>query len=198
MTEPATIKSVGGIAPFGYRWQEGRLVVDEAEAPIRKLIYELFLKHCRKKTVAKLLNDLGYRTRNKALFSDTTIDRLLRDTTATGIRIVGGKEIKVEPIISLEIWERANNFLGKTKQTKQSVQLFAGIAFCDCGGKMMVPSNLEKYVCPNCRHKIGMDDLEEIFASQLTGFPIELGNDADFKVIKLLARLNTQRKTYRY
>lgn len=178
MTESAIIKSVGGIAPFGYRWHDGKLVIDEAEAPIRKLIYELFLKHRRKKTIAKLLNDLGYRTRNDALFSDTTIDRLIRDTTAKGIRIIDGQEIKVAPIVKHEIWERANNFLG-TKQTRQTVQLFAGITLCHCGGKMMVPSNLEKYVCLNCRHKINIDDLEEIFVSQLGGFPIESGNDSE-------------------
>lgn len=181
MTELAEVKSTGGIASFGYKWQDGRLVIDETESPVRKLMYELFLKHRRKKTVAKLLNDLGYRTRNDALFSDTTIDRLIRDTTAKGIRIIDGQEIKVEPIVSQEIWERANNFLG-TKQTKQTVQLFAGIAFCDCGGKMIVPSNLEKYVCLDCRHKIGSEDLEEIFASQLIGFPVELANDANIKL----------------
>lgn len=43
----------------------------------------------------------------------------------------------------------------------------------------MVPSNLEKYVYLNCHHKIGKHDLEEIFASQLAGFPIGLGNDSD-------------------
>ncbi len=176
MPETEKVKSKGGIAPLGYLWRDGRLVIDEREAPVRKLIYELFLKHRRKKTVAKILNDLGYRTRNDALFSDTTVDRLLRDTTAKGIRTGSGKEIRVEPIIPQEIWERANNLL-KTKQLKQAVQLFSGLAFCSCGGKMIVPGSSAKYVCINCRHKIGTDDLEEIFESQLIGFivPVEKG-----------------------
>jgi Recombinase len=175
MSNEQPIKSVGGIAPFGYRWQGGSLIVDENESSVRKLIYELFIKHKRKKTVAKLLNDLGYRTRNDALFSDTTIDRLLRDTTAKGVRIVDGKEIRVAPIVSLGVWERANNFLNANsnhQRTKQPVQLFIGFAFCICGGKMFVPSNLDKYVCADCRHKILTDDLEEVFVSQLDGFLI--------------------------
>ena len=172
MPEIKKTRSTGGIAPFGYLWQDGELVVSEKEAPVRRLIYELFLKYRRKKTVAKLLNDLGYRTRNDALFSDTTIDRLLRDTTAKGIRTTNNEAISIEPIISPEIWQRANNLLG-TRPGKQAVQLFIGIVFCQCGGKMIVPSNLAKYVCSDCRHKIGTADLEEIFVSRLgkfTGF----------------------------
>lgn len=169
-------KAVGGIAPFGYRWQNGSLMVDREESSIRQLIYELFIKHKRKKTVAKLLNDLGYRTRNGSLFSDTTIDRLIRDTTAKGIRIELGKEIKVEPIVSVEIWERANNFLGE-KQTKQPLHLFTDFSFCQCGGKMIVPGNTDKYVCLNCRHKLGCADLEEIFLSQIQEFPIPNQNE---------------------
>lgn len=184
MAEMETTKSTGGIAPFGYRWQDGALVVDGQEYPVRKLVFELFLKHRRKKTVAKILNDLGYRTRNGSLFSDTTIDRLLRDTTAKGLRIVNGKKIAVESIVSCEIWERANNFLG-TKQIKQPVQLFAGIAFCSCGGKMIVPSSAAKYVCLNCRHKIQTNDLEEIFVSQLNVFLVPSENDRQNEEINL-------------
>lgn len=158
-------KPSGGIAPFGYRWQSGRLVVDESEAQVRKLIYELFLKHKRKRVVANLLNDLGYKTRNGSKFSDTTIDRLIRDTTAKGTRIETGQIIVVEAIVSDELWERANNFLGQ-KQTRPPVHLFVGLAFCECGGQMNI-NNLQNYSCSNCRRKIKADDLEEILLTQL-------------------------------
>lgn len=80
-------KPLGGSAPFGYQWKERQLVPDPKESPVRKLMYELFLKHQRKKTVANLLNEAGYRTRNGSKFSDTTVARLLQDTTAKGIRL---------------------------------------------------------------------------------------------------------------
>lgn len=167
MIDETRIRSTGGIAPFGYKWRSGTLVIDEKEAPIRELIYELFLKHRRKKTVANILNDLGYRTRNDSAFSDTTIGRLLRDTTAKGLREVHGQVVNVESIVDPEIWDLANKILGGPAPTKQTIQLFTGIAFCGCGGKMYVPSNSAKYICPACRRKIPSDDLEDIFRTEL-------------------------------
>lgn len=186
-------KPLGGAAPFGYQWKERRLVPDPREAPVRKLMYELFLIHQRKKTVADLLNKAGHRTRNGSKFSDTTVGRLLQDTTAKGIRLANytkhmGQnkkwelkpreewiEIPIEPIIEVETWEAVNAILqarrrGKRKPARRSVQLFAGIAFCHCGGKMKVPSNNAKYICPACHNKIATIDLEEIFHLQLKDF----------------------------
>jgi len=187
-------KSTGGQAAFGYEWKEKKLVPNPKEAPIRKLIYEMFLEHQRKKTVARLLNEAGYRTRNGSKFTDTTVGRLLRDTTAKGLRRAnwtkgppdkGQKRIikapsewinvPVEPTISEELWNRCNAILDEQEKkgkrpARKTVQLFAGYTFCHCGYKMYVPSNSPKYICYKCRNKIGTTDLEEIFHQQLKTF----------------------------
>jgi len=188
-------KPTGGQAPFGYLWKDKELLIDPKEAPVRKLMFELFREHKLKKQVARLLNEQGHRTRNGGKFSDTTVDRLLTDPIAKGIRRAnyttnptagskGAWELKpesewilleVEPIVSEELWDECNHYLTeqrkkRKRRTKPVVHLLSGLTYCVCGTKMYVPSNSPKYTCSKCRNKIPIGDLEAVFHHQIKGF----------------------------
>lgn len=184
-------KSLGGAAPFGYRWVDNKLVVNPEEAPVRKLMYEMFAEQKRMKGVARMLNEKGYRTRKGAPFTDTTVLRLLQDTTAKGIyranhtfRDGKGKlQLKpeaewvatpVEPIVSEALWNQCNDLLAKRKDSKplgpKPVHLFSGLLECGCGQHMYVFSRTSKYICKKCRTKIPMEDMEAIFRDELADF----------------------------
>jgi site-specific DNA recombinase len=184
-------KSLGGAAPFGYEWKDNKLVVHPVESPVRKLMYELFSKHKRKKGVARLLNEAGYRTRNGSKFTDTTVVRLIQDTTAKGLyrsnhtyRNGSGKLLAkpegewvfspVEPIVPEALWKECNDVMDARKAQKplgrKPVHLFGGLLHCDCGQKMYVFSRSPKYVCPKCRNKITVEDIEGVFHDELHDF----------------------------
>ncbi len=187
-------KPTGGQAPFGYAWKDQKLVVDETEAPVRKLMFELFAVHKRKKQVARLLNEQGYRTRNGGKFTDTTVDRLIRDPIAKGTRRAnyttspnGDKRawalkpeeewvlLEAPAIVSEVLWSECNRFLEGQRTrlkrvTKPAVHLFAGVTYCSCGRKMYVPSNNPKYTCKPCRNRIPTDDLEAVFHAEIKNF----------------------------
>jgi site-specific DNA recombinase len=193
-------KPTAGLPPFGYYWVDRKLVPNPEEAPVRRLIYELFHEHRRKRTVARLLNQMGHRTRDGSKWSDTSVARLIRDPTAKGVRRAnfitkrGGERrfkpqeewvhTSVEPIISEDLWASCNTILDERKKTgkvpsRKRVHLFSGFAHCICGQRMYVPSNTAKYVCPKCRNKIPIADLEGVFHEQLKEFlfsPTEIGD----------------------
>ncbi|MEI2696218.1 MAG: recombinase family protein [Saprospiraceae bacterium] len=185
-------KSLGGEAPYGYKWENKEFLLDEKEAPVRKLIYELFAKHQRKRIVAKMLSDQGYRSRRGHKFTDTTVDRILRDPIAKGMRRVNYTEhtqengwqlkpkeewifVKAPRIVSDELWNTCNDMIDKMSQSRnkvrrKSVHLFSGIVQCHCGTKMYMRMISPKYICLKCKNKIAPDDLEEIFQAQLKNF----------------------------
>lgn len=185
-------KPLGGEAPFGYRWENKELVLDPDEAPVRRLVHELFVEHRRKHTVARILNTQGYRTRH-GQFTDTSIDRMLRDPIAKGMRrtnytqSLGDKKhwkvkaqeewvfVPAPRIISDELWNTCNQILDEMTQRhgkvrRKGVHLFSGIVACECGANMYMRTRSPKYVCPKCNNKISPDDLEAIFHGQLERF----------------------------
>ncbi len=187
-------KPLSGVSPYGYKWEDKKLVINTGEAPVRKLAYQLFLEHRRKGVVARLLNEAGHRTRVGAKWSDIAIDRVIKCPSAKGvyhlnkIRQTGSWQweekpesewgtLQIEAIIPESLWAQCNQLLeehhkkGK-RPGKKPVQLFAGIAFCGCGQKMYVRSNSPKYVCikPKCHNKIPIVDLEGILYEELKAY----------------------------
>ena len=185
-------KPISGSAPYGYRWQNKKLVQHPDEAPIRKQAYELFLQYRRKGYVARLLTQAGHRTREGKDWHDYTVGRTLADTSAKGLYIhnrtkkVGNWKhepkpesewgvIQVEPIVSEELWAQVNRIMEEqlkahVRPGKRPKQLFAGIVRCKCGSRMYVPVSTPKYVCDKCRNRIPCVDLEAIFLDELKGF----------------------------
>lgn len=187
-------KKLGGQAQFGFKWNGDTLELDPKEAPIRKMMYELFLKEERKTTVASLLNDMGYRTRSGAKFSRGVVKRWLRDPISKGLRRTNyltqnqNKQTELKPeqewyyhpcpaIVSEELWQKVNDILdiqdGERKPVlNRKVHIFTNYIFCHCGSRMNVRSRLTHYKCTNadCSNKIRRDDLDEAFKSRLQSF----------------------------
>jgi site-specific DNA recombinase len=188
-------KPLSAMTSLGYKWVNKEFVVDEKEAPVRKALYEIFLKTKRKKATARQLNEMGYRTRSGALFTHSTVARLLKDTTAKGIRVSNftsgkrgkdGSRFKPEsewvyfpcpPIVSEELWDNCNAILAEQqakakKPGPKSVHLLSGYLYCSCGAKMYVyhKDKFPHYRCKPCNTKIMVEDMDNIFHEQMKTF----------------------------
>jgi site-specific DNA recombinase len=130
------------------------------------------------------------------------VKRLLKDPTAKGLRRSHftkiGKNGQAElrdtsewyiheapAIVSKELWQQVNDIIdryeaSKTQPLNKKLKLFTGFLRCDCGGKMYVPSSNPKYTCKECKRKIPVDDMEEIFKHQLKNFLLSKEDIAAF------------------
>jgi len=185
-------KSINGTSPYGYVWKDRKLVIQPEEAAIRRKAYELFLQFRRKGQVAKTLNAAGYRTRKGNIWRDTSIERILNESSAKGIYVFNTMrqtgdwrtELKPEsewgraecpPIVSEDLWNQVNQIIAAQlkaykKPGKPPVHLFSGLAHCSCGHKMYVSANSPKYFCRKCCNKIAIVDLENIVREEMKHF----------------------------
>lgn len=185
-------KPLSGQLPFGYHRVNGKVIPHPEHAATRKLMYELFLENRRKKAVARILNERGYRAPKGGKWTYTAVNRLLRDPTAKGIYrqnfTKGGKGGKVErkpedewvvhqiePIVSAEVWDQVNAILdeqtnSRNKPGRGAVHLFSGLTYCNCSKKMYVPAREPfHYRCWDCGTRIPAEDLEAIYHGELKG-----------------------------
>lgn len=130
---------------WGYRKENGRLIVDEKEAEVVRLIFELYAnQRMGIRTISNYLADHGYENSRGNAFSFSTIRGILSNPKYKGY-YCGRKSTKIDyklstiktftpdqwvmykdeehvpPIISEELWEKANFILAK-RSAKQSAK----------------------------------------------------------------------------
>ena len=194
-TRRALGKFTGGNVSYGFKIVDAQVVKDEEKAPIRALMYDLFLEHQRHATVARILNEKGYRTGKNNNWSGTTIMRCLKNSDAKGIRKSNYKApvtkdnphglkpqsewlfLPCPKIVDEERWEAVNSIIREQQKGHPSAQplnkrvhLFTGYLFCAEGHKLSIKSKSYRYTCKHCKYGIHKDDIESIFLTRLKKF----------------------------
>lgn len=159
---------VGSIAPYGYDRtridKRYTLKINDTEAEVVKLIFEMFISGHPKNAIARHLNTLGYKSRTNKSWSISTIKDILINPVYIGKikwdsrknikNVVNGKvknsrprasEYKLydgihEPIIDIDTWHKAQELnkqnLPRTSSTAMQNPL-AGLIVCEKCGSFM-------------------------------------------------------------
>lgn len=173
-----TGQHTGGKPPLGYRIEEGRLVIDEGEAPtVRRIFAEYAAGHSYKQIIDGLNRD-GLRTKRGNPFGTNSLHDLLHNEKYIGVLTYGkalhredgsrnthakaGTDvIRIEdahaPIVSREIFDRVQERMsgnqrdrGGRPSTKRDYPL-RGKVFCgECGSPMVVNTSSYTYDYYKC------------------------------------------------
>ena len=69
----------GGRCPYGYKVEQGRLVINEEEKPIVEYVFKRIEERIPMLTIAEELNDLGFRTRKGTRFYNTSVRSIVNN-----------------------------------------------------------------------------------------------------------------------
>jgi site-specific DNA recombinase len=192
-------RPLGGAAPFGYRWMRKRKLIPDKRRERYQLVqtvFRVFIEQRSKRRAARELNRLGVEAPNGNHWSDTTVDRILRCTTYIGKHVLNhtkssGKckgwkskpksdwsELTVKPIIDRKTWNKAQLVLseiGVQGCGRRAVYPLSGRLRCACGGKMYPDITVKpaRYVCKDCRAKVGLQSLHDGLSSYLTNYKFD-------------------------
>lgn len=118
---------------WGYDKINNEVVVNEKEAEIVRLIFDLYLEGKGSRTISKELTNRGIRSRTGGYFPDTTIRRIIRNPLFMGNVVMNKRHFDfnkketihmpekdwivheniVPAIVTREIWEKANKIMDK-------------------------------------------------------------------------------------
>lgn len=104
----------GTTPPYGYRWADKRLVVDDTQAPIAQMIFGMYAGGASKKQIADYLNGLGYVNKKGKPWSFKDFENLLKNRKYIGEWWYNGELANPygnEPIIDTDTFNRVQTML---------------------------------------------------------------------------------------
>ncbi|OGV55530.1 MAG: hypothetical protein A2X49_14290 [Lentisphaerae bacterium GWF2_52_8] len=176
----------GGLPVYGYQNvrstdgngnQKTRYEINEAEARIVRLIFELYAKGNGLKNILMHLNDHGHRARSGGLWNKATIASIVRNEAYIGWTIFNKKDTKIygiqfkprtewviiknthPPIVAEQLFNRVQALIEERHPTRTaarttaSTYLLSGLMTCDrCGSSYGVTGygRGKKYAYYNC------------------------------------------------
>lgn len=191
-------KSLGGKAPYGYKWVNKRLEIDAETAPVIQLIFETFRDYKNISRTARYIMAKGYTLKGNRLTHPTLL-RILQNPAYRGKRIVNHTKSKgkgrgwvrkssdewieqdVPPIVSEQLWSQCQIILRERNNKpppRESGYTFGGIVKCKkCNEKMYCQyivkkglNEVPRYTCRLCHAKVDEDELEDAFIGGLKNF----------------------------
>lgn len=151
---------------WGYDKIDKQVVINEKEAEIVRLIYDLYLQGYGSRTISKELSNRGIKSRTGNDFAEITIRRIIRNPLFMGTVIMNKRSFDfntkttihnpkeewiyheniVPAIVSKEIWEKANSIMD-TRSTKVRGDKFSERRTGKNIGKFALSS---KIICGEC------------------------------------------------
>lgn len=154
----------GGTPPYGYRLEkQGRIskknhevneiLVDEDEAELVRLIFSKYVNEgYGAQRLSRFLLEQGYQNRKGTNFVNTTIIKMLKNITYTGVLRSGETHSEIFPhlqIIEPELFERTQAIMESRTQHHSDVPLnskgkalLSGLVYCGhCGSKLVLTTS---------------------------------------------------------
>ncbi len=179
---------MGGWVPFGYRVEDRRLFIEEAEAQIVRFIFERFLKLGSATLLAKELQDQDVRTRSGKPIDKGWLYKLFANRIYVGEAVHKGTAYpgEHEAIISRELWDKVHAIMAEGPRSRacktraQTPALLKGLLFAP-NGMAMTPSHtrrrgkLYRYYVTMSVLKLGPDTcpIRRIAAGEIEGAVID-------------------------
>jgi site-specific DNA recombinase len=142
---------MGGHVPWGYRVQDRKLVVNEAEAPLVRHIFNRFLQVGSATKLVQELNAAGHRTKRGRPFDKGVLYKLLKNRTYVGEVAHRGTGYagEHEGIIDRDTWDKVHAILAENRHRRAmrtraaTPALLKGLIFGP-DNKAMAPSHTRR------------------------------------------------------